>query len=164
MQRRFRSILLAIPLLLALGLPAGLAVAAASDDPTAGPEEFGAGVTLEEATPLARVLAAPERFGGKPLLLRGRLTDVCQKKGCWTVRQDGEAVVRVRFRDYGFFVPKDSVGRVALVQGVAEVRELSEREARHIEAESRGGDPDAIEGPQREVGFLASGVRLLAAP
>ena len=49
------------------------------------------------------------------------------------------------------------------MQGVAQVRTVSEREARHIASESRGGDPDAIEGPQRELGFVASGVRLVEA-
>jgi hypothetical protein len=73
------------------------------------------------------------------VLLRGRLTDLCQKKGCWTVLQQGDAVVRVRFRDYGFFLPRDALGHVALVEGVASVRELSQGEARHLGAESRAG-------------------------
>jgi hypothetical protein len=127
------------------------------------PRVYGAPLTLEEAIPLSQVLAAPERYAEEPVLLQGRLTDLCQRKGCWTVLQDGDAVVRVRFRDYGFFLPKDALGSVALVEGVASVRELSEREARHLEAESRGGDPARIEGPQREVGIVASGVRLAPA-
>jgi len=135
---------------------------AASDTLPEPASTFGAAVTLEQATPLGQVLAAPDEFTAQPVLLRGRLTDVCQKKGCWTVLMDGESVVRVSFQDYGFFLPKDALGAEALVQGVASVRELSEREARHYASESRDGDPDAIQGPQREIGFVASGVRLLA--
>jgi len=142
------------------------ALLAVSDAGTAGTKapdarDFGAGLTLSQETPLGEVLAAPERYGDEPVLLRGRLTDLCTKKGCWTVLTDGEARVRVRFRDYGFFLPPDALGAEALVEGVADVRTVSEREARHIAAESRGGRPEAIEGPQREVGFIASGVRLL---
>lgn len=122
--------------------------------------DFGAGVTLRETTPLAEVLATPERYAAEPVLVEGRITDVCQKKGCWTVLTDGKNSVRVRFQDYGFFLPKDAFGATALVQGVAVVRTLSEKEARHYEAESRGGDPGAIQGEQREVGLVASGVRL----
>ena len=42
------------------------------------------------------------------------------------------------------------------------VEVLSEKMARHYEAETVGGDPSAIEGPQREVGFTATGVRIAA--
>jgi len=52
------------------------------------------------------------------------------------------------------------MGDQALVQGMVRVETLSEADARHYEAETRGGDPTRIQGPQREVGFLASGVRL----
>jgi hypothetical protein len=125
------------------------------------PEQFGAALGLSDTTPLERVLAAPDRYTEAPVLLRGRLTDVCQKKGCWTMLQDGDAVVRVRFRDYGFFLPQEALGRMAWVEGVASIRELSEGEARHLAAESRNEDPNAIRGSQREVGFIANGVKLL---
>lgn len=133
----------------------------AGDEPLPAGRDFGAGLTLAETTPLGDVLAEPGRYAERPVLLRGRLTDVCTKKGCWTVLADGDAHVRVRFLDYGFFLPKDALGATALAEGVATVRTLSEREARHVASESRGGDPNSIEGPQRELGFVASGVRLL---
>ena len=123
--------------------------------------DFGAGLTLKQPTPLAEVVLTPERFEQKPVLLHGRLSDVCQRKGCWTVLQDGAARIRVRFQDYGFFIPKDSIGAEAFVEGTVKVEILSEKDARHYESESRSGDPDSIKGPQREVGFTASGVRLV---
>ncbi|MBW2415659.1 MAG: DUF4920 domain-containing protein [Deltaproteobacteria bacterium] len=125
-------------------------------------EDFGGALTLDEPTPLADVLSNPERYTEKPVLIHGKLTDVCQRKGCWTVIQDGGAQVRVRFKDYGFFLPKDSSGREAFVEGVAVVETLSEADARHYESESRHGNPDSIKGPQRRMGFTASGVRLVA--
>jgi hypothetical protein len=124
-----------------------------------GPREFGAPLVLTEVTPLSEVLRDPEAHAGAPLLISGRVADVCQKKGCWTVLQDGEASVRVRFADYGFFLPTDCQGEQAWVEGNVVIRTLSEKEARHYEAESSNGDPDAIDGPQREVGFVAAGVR-----
>ncbi len=142
---------------------ASLAPGRAAEEALPAGRDFGAGLTLARPTPLQDVLAAPERYAEAPVLLRGRLTDLCLKKGCWTVLADGDAVVRVRFQDYGFFLPPESLGAKALVEGVAEVRVLSQREARHLAAESRDGDPESIQGPQREVGFLASGVRVLAA-
>lgn len=131
---------------------------------TPAPEEFGAPIVGSTATSLPALLREPEKFTKTPVVLRGRLTDLCQKKGCWTVLSaDGEAI-RVRFQDYGFFLPPEALGREAVVEGVAQVRTLSEREARHLEAEAREGDPSRIEGPQREIGFVATGVRLTPTP
>ena len=44
---------------------------------------------------------------------RGRVADVCRRKGCWTILRDGDTQVRVRFKGYSFFVPTDSQGREA---------------------------------------------------
>lgn len=146
---------------LSLVLVAVLAQSSAGAEPPEERDAFGAGLTLETATPLPEVIARAEHYAKQPVLLRGKLTDVCQRKGCWTVIRDRGVQVRVRFKDYGFFLPKDSTGRGALVEGVVTIEMLSEKEARHYEEESRHGDPDAVTGPRREVGFLASGVRLL---
>jgi hypothetical protein len=125
--------------------------------------DYGAGLTLEEVTPLREVVTRPELHGDQPLLTRGRVRDVCQKKGCWMMLIDGQSQMRVRFADYGFFVPKDSSGKDAYVEGRAAVQEVSEKEARHYEAESIDGDPSRIRGPQRMVTFTATGVRLVPA-
>ena len=58
--------------------------------------DFGAGLTLSELTSLAEVVRAPEEFEARPVLLRGRISDVCQRKGCWVVLRDGGEQVRVR--------------------------------------------------------------------
>ena len=126
-------------------------------------EDFGAGIQLSHATPLAEVLRNPERFADGPVLVHARVTDVCQRKGCWMVISDGQVDVRVRFKDYGFFLPKDCAGKLAYVEGLVTPEVLSEEEARHYEAESKGGDPSSIQGPQQVVSFMASGVRLLEA-
>jgi len=124
-------------------------------------QDFGAGLSLKQPTALAEVVKSPEKFASEPVLLRGRVSDVCQRKGCWTILRDGQAHVRVRFKDYGFFLPKDSAGQEAFVEGIVNVVTLSEKEARHYEEESRSGDPESVRGPRREIGFTASGVRLL---
>lgn len=137
------------------------AVPAGEPEPLPGGKDFGAGLSLERPTPLAEVVGSPERFAEEPVLLHGRISDVCQHKGCWTILRDGEAHVRVRFQDYGFFLPKDCSGEEAFVEGRAVVETLSEAAVRHYESESRDGDPDAVKGSRREVGFVATGVRLV---
>ena len=145
-------------------MPLMFGTAYASEDPLPAGRDFGAGLTLEKMTALSQVVASPERFVENPVLVRGHLTDLCMKKGCWTVMTDGDAVVRVRFQDYGFFLPEDALGANAIIEGRAEIRTLSEREARHIALEARDGDPNSIHGPQRGLGFVATGVRILQSP
>jgi hypothetical protein len=152
-----------------LGLRASLAcwlvvcaaTGARADTPPRAPRDFGSAPTLTEPTPLAELARAPEQFADRDVLVRGKLRDVCQHKGCWTVLQDGDAEVRVRFLDYAFFIPTDSVGADALVQGRVEVVTLSVDEARHYASEGRGGDPESVVEPVRELSMVASGVRLL---
>ncbi|MDJ0788311.1 MAG: DUF4920 domain-containing protein [Myxococcota bacterium] len=166
LTRSLRGARYALVLLLAQGAladslaPGNALVEAPVEAPV---EEYGAPIALRQPTPLAEVLNSPERFAEQPVLLQGRITDVCQKKGCWTVLAEGQAFVRIRFQDYAFFVPTDVTGRRAYAEGLVSVETLSESEARHYAEESKDGDPDAIEGPQRVVSFTASGIRILAA-
>lgn len=86
---------------------------------------------------------------------------VCAAKGCW-MRLDiaDEEQVFVKFKDYGFFVPTDTDGSEAVVQGKAYLEEVSVDELRHM-AEDAGKTKDeiaAITNPQRELRFMAEGV------
>jgi hypothetical protein len=150
--------------LIVLALLASFTAAAGAPSQIPPGSDFGAGLTLSERTPLADVVRAPEKFEARPVLVRGRISDVCQRKGCWVVLRDGGEQVRVRFHDYGFFLPTDIAGSEAFVEGLVKVEELSQKDARHYASESVAGDPDSIVGPQREVGFTATGVRIVAAP
>ena len=138
--------------------------AAADPQPFPPGEDFGVGLTLEDVTPLSEVVANPDRFEGTPVLVRGRITDVCQRKGCWTVITDDSVSVRVRFHDYGFFLPKDSTSRTAMVEGLVKTERLTEKSARHYASESASNAEESspIEGDRQVVGFTATGVRLLA--
>jgi hypothetical protein len=124
-------------------------------------QDFGAGLTLGQVADLGEVLADPDRFQGEPVLLRGRISDVCQKKGCWTVLSQGESNVRVNFKDYGFFLPTDCSGETAYVEGVVKVEVVSRRQAAHLAGESKHPEAAQLHTPGKRVGFTASGVRLI---
>ena len=80
------------------------------------------------------------------------------------VLKPGDQSVRVTFKDYGFFVPKDSAGQTAVLEGVFTVKTIPEKTAKHYAGETPGGKPDAIQGDQKELSFLASGVELSKTP
>lgn len=86
--------------------------------------------------------------------------DVCQKKGCWMNLEMGDAEAMVRFKDYGFFMPKDLAGKEVIVNGKAYVEEMSVEDQRHY-AEDGGKTAEeiaAITEPKRTLAFEADGV------
>ncbi|MFP2925728.1 DUF4920 domain-containing protein [Pyxidicoccus sp. 3LG] len=112
---------------------------------------------------LAEVLAKPQAHDGKTVLLEGTVRKACEAKGCWmelaSTGQDKGPGVRVTFKDYGFFVPLDSAGSQARVEGVLKVAELSDNRAKHYESEG-AIVPRGADGKPREVQLVATGVEL----
>ncbi|MGA8852791.1 MAG: DUF4920 domain-containing protein [Christiangramia sp.] len=89
------------------------------------------------------------------------INSVCQKKGCWMVLElPGVNDVMVKFKDYGFFVPKDIIGKEVIIRGRAFVEVTSVEDQRHY-AEDEGKPIDeivAITEPEKTFGFIADGV------
>ncbi len=110
---------------------------------------------------LAALLADPQAHAGKTVTVKATVRNACQKKGCWMELSDGEKApgVRVTFKDYGFFVPLDSKGAAAQVEGEVKVAELSEQTAAHYTSEG-ATVPRGKDGKPREVQLVASGVEL----
>jgi hypothetical protein len=92
-----------------------------------------------------------------------KVNEVCQSKGCWMkLDLDNGEQVMVKFKDYGFFMPKDIKGKEVIVNGKAYVKELSVEEQRHY-AEDGGESAEAIAAitePKRTFSFEADGVLL----
>lgn len=96
--------------------------------------------------------------------LKGTIGEVCQAKGCWMtlINDSPENSVFIRFKDYGFFVPKDSQGKGAVVEGYAYYHVTSVEELRHY-AHDKGAtekEISAIKSPQREIRLIANGVAI----
>jgi len=89
------------------------------------------------------------------------VNEVCQAKGCWMrLNLDDENEVMVKFKDYGFFVPKDIKGKNVIINGKAFVKEVSVDEQRHY-AEDAGKSAEEIANitkPKRTYSFEADGV------
>lgn len=91
---------------------------------------------------------------------KSEVKEVCQSKGCWMRMDMGEEEAMVKFKDYGFFMPKDIAGQEVIVEGVAYIEEVSVDEQRHY-AEDAGKTPDEIAEitePKRTLSFTSNGV------
>lgn len=113
------------------------------------------------AVSLADLLQNPEKHTGKTVLVEANVRRACTRKGCWMelASDDKSAGVRVTFKDYGFFVPLDSAGAKARVEGEVKVAELSEEHAQHLQSEG-ATVPRGKDGKAREVQLVATGVEL----
>jgi len=121
-------------------------------------EVFGSPVgQVGEPVRLSEVIAREEEFLDRQVSVSARVAKVCQKKGCFFVAQDGDAVARVTFVDYSFFVPTDSGGKDVTIVGTFGKTMLSEEKARHY-ARDDGGDVAAIVGPRSEYSIVATSV------
>ena len=125
---------------------------------TAEYEVFGSSVgEIDGVRRLADVVSNESDYLGKEVFVEARVARVCQKKGCWFMAHDGDAVARITFVDYSFFVPTDSSGKEVTIVGTFDRATLSEEKARHF-AEDAGADPSKIVGPQPEFSIVARAV------
>lgn len=89
--------------------------------------------------------------------------EVCKSKGCWMkLKMDDGTEAMVKFKDYGFFMPKDIAGKEVIVNGKAFIEAMSVDEQRHY-AEDGGESAEAIAAitePKKTLRFEADGVLL----
>ena len=71
------------------------------------------------------------------------VNEVCQVKGCWMLLDIGGEEAMVKFKDYGFFMPKNIVNKEVIVNGKAFISQISVDEQRHY-AEDAGKSDDEI--------------------
>lgn len=122
--------------------------------------KFGAPFGSSPKIALSDLVKDPAAWSGKTVKTAGVVSAVCQGSGCWMTIKSGDQSVRVTFKDYGFFVPIDSAGATAVMEGVFSVKTLPEATAKHYASETAGGKPDAVKGEQKELSLVASGVEL----
>ena len=96
-----------------------------------------------------------------PLKIKGEILSTCPKKGCWMRIRAEEDTIFVRFKDYGFFVPKQGVeGKEVIINGDLSVDTLTVPQLRHY-AEDAGKtlkEINKIIDPEITLSFIATGV------
>ena len=125
-------------------------------------------VTAAETLPVSTLVARPDSYAGKPVTVEGTVRSACTNKGCWLELAEGGSGgakadapgCRVTFKDYGFFVPTNSAGARARVQGTFELATVSADRVRHLEQEGATFKTKQPDGTARELRLVASGVEL----
>lgn len=123
------------------------------------PASYGGAFADGPAVPVSEAIADFAGHAGEPQRFSGRITEVCQAKGCWMMLEDDGQVARVMFGDHAFFLPRDARG-AAVVHGLLERKELTPEQVEHLSGDSAKGI--AVEPVEYRI--VADGVRVAGAP
>ena len=122
---------------------------------------YGDKISGEGAIAVEDMVKQVEEKGTFEGTVEGEITATCVKKGCWMTLKNMDDEIRVKFKDYGFFVPTEGQeGKTAIMQGIAYLDTISVELRKHY-AEDAGKSQeeiDAITEPEYDVSFLANGV------
>ena len=122
---------------------------------------FGKNFDEKGAIPVKEL---PEQMSGSESLsvkVTGTITEVCQVKGCWMTMDVGNGeTIRIKFKEYGFFVPKDAAGKSATIHGVAQREKTEIDELKHLATDAGKTEEEinAIDQAKEELTFVADGV------
>ena len=93
--------------------------------------------------------------------IKGLVLSSCSKKGCWMEVKVELDTILVRFKDYGFFVPKSGLEKKeTIIEGYPKQDTISVKMLKHY-AEDAGKtkkEIDKITTPKYKISFIADGV------
>lgn len=123
---------------------------------------YGDTISEDAAIASSALMANMEGKDSLGIKLKATINETCSKKGCWMDVDlgDGQSMM-VRFKDYGFFVPKDGMqGKTAVFKGMAYRDTVPVADLKHY-AEDAGKTAEEIEKitePEITMSFEATGV------
>jgi len=80
-------------------------------------KKFGSEITEKSTTPLDQIVRAPGKFAARTVRTEGVVSAVCKSMGCWMELADDAGLAHVKMAGHAFFVPRDSTGHRAVIQG-----------------------------------------------
>lgn len=124
-------------------------------------QEFGEGVTKGNIIPATEVNAKLGKEAKAEMKVEGEVVNVCKKKGCFmNVKISDKETMFVKFKDYGFFMPKDMApGTKVVIDGFAERKVTSVEDLQHYAKDAKKSPEEIakITEPKNEIVFMAKG-------
>ena len=123
----------------------------------------GAAIGSAQKVSLNAVLKDPSKFEGKSILVEGLVVRSCKMEGCWAevAENKDSKSVRVKMKDHSFFIPLQSAGSLARVEGTVRVKTLTKAMVDHmIEEDGAKFENRNPDGSVTEVSVEATGIEL----
>jgi hypothetical protein len=115
----------------------------------------------KKSTPAAMIETKMADKTEMKVRVTGVVENVCQAKGCWMKVTTAEGkTMRVTFKDYAFFVPKDIAGKTVTFEGKAMKSETSIDDLKHYAKDAGKTDAEISKITKSEfaINFEADGV------
>lgn len=125
---------------------------------------FGSSISTDGAIAVADLPELIQDDQSHPVKVKGKVTDVCPKKGCWlSLEMPDNSKVFVKMKDYGFFVPVELIGKTVVIDAEAKVIKTSVDELKHYaeDAKKSKEEIDAIKEPKEEIRLTANGIEIV---
>ncbi len=89
---------------------------------------FGAALNAKSLkVALASLLNDPKHHLNQTVQTNGQVAKLCTEKGCWLTLKNGEATIRVTFKNYGFFVPQEILNQYVALEGQIVEKTVNEK-------------------------------------
>lgn len=131
-------------------------------------DTYGAGVSKANEAKAVSMEKLTSILNSTPtvedITIKGKVTDVCPKKGCWITLDNPEKTkVFVKMKDYAFFLPAAIKGKDIVLEGKAELKKTSVEELRHYAEDAKKSEAEiaSITEPSTEIRLLASGIKVV---
>lgn len=118
-------------------------------------KNYGVEMPKGEAVDIATASENIDAYAGAPAKFKGRITQVCQKEGCWLMIESNTYMARIKTKDHAFVIPKDSKGE-AVVFGELKRVELKPEVAKHLADDAGQSTPVA----SSELHIIASSISI----
>jgi hypothetical protein len=125
---------------------------------------YGEKITAKGAFPVTKLAAKMGDAETLETKISGKVLEVCTKKGCWIKLGNAAGeTTRVTFKDYGFFMPKDIVGKTIVLEGISKQEITSVDELKHYAEDAKKSKEEIakITDPKKEIKFEAKGVLVM---
>ncbi len=122
---------------------------------------YGEKVTEDGAMNIAEIPAKLEKTKSVDGKIRGKIVEVCEKKGCWLKLQVNDSTTAmVKMKDYGFFLPVAAKGKTVVLDGEVKMKTTSVAELRHYAEDAKKSKEEiaAITKPEKEIRVTAKGI------
>lgn len=130
-------------------------------------QKFGQSISSKDTILVSALMNNPEKFIGKDVLVKGMITNVCKKRGCWMdLASDKEfQKVTIKVNDGEIVFPIEAKGKTAIAQGKFEVIELSKEQAlkylqHQADEQGKTFDPKSVTAPIKIYRIKGSGAEI----
>lgn len=130
----------------------------------AGEKKYGKEITLKEKTKISDIIANPEKYDGKRVLVEGPITDVCKMRGCWIRLGSDKEFETMTFKveDGVIVFPMEVKGKTAIAEGVVSITTTSveqqiEQGKKHAKESGEEFDPASVKGPKTVIQIKGEG-------